>query len=59
MDDTEELSGINLAKKTNVLDGIHLLVMVWNEVSEKIICNYFSHGGFLQSEEKAYAVVKE
>ena len=32
MDDTEELSGSNLAKKINILDAIHLLVMALNEV---------------------------
>ena len=29
------------------------------EALEKMICNCFSHAGFLQPEEKAYAVVEE
>ena len=59
LENMEELSGSNLAKKNNVLDAIHLLAMVWNEVSKKTIINCFIHGGFLQPEEKAYAVVEE
>ena len=33
--------------------------MAWNKVSEKTICKCFSHGGFLQLDEKTYAVVEE
>ena len=43
----------------NVLDVMHLLTMAWNEVSEKMIINCFIHGGFLQPEEKTYAVVEQ
>ena len=59
MEDTEELIGRNLGKKINVLDAIHLLAMVWNELSEKMIINCFIYGEFLQPEEKTYAVVEE
>ena len=57
--DAEDLNANALAKRTNVLDAIHLLIMSWNNVSEKTIRNCFSHGGFCQPEDKNSAVMKE
>ena len=59
MEGMEELSGINLAKKINLLDSIHLLEMACNKASVKTICNCFIHGRFLYPKEKIYAVVEE
>nr|XP_042907519.1 tigger transposable element-derived protein 2-like [Parasteatoda tepidariorum] len=57
--DAEDLNANALAKKTNVLDAIHLLTTSWNNVSEKTIRNCFSHGGFCQPEDNNAAVMKE
>ena len=46
-------------QKINVLDAINFLAMEWNEASEKMICNCFSHGGFLLPEESASAIVEK
>lgn len=51
MEDTNKqqmlkVSANDLAKKTSLLDALHLLAMSWNHVSENTIQNCFKHGGF-------------
>lgn len=46
MEDGKKLTANELAKKTNILEALHLLAMSWRNVSEKTIRNCFSHGGF-------------
>jgi hypothetical protein len=51
MEDTEKLSANDLAKKTNLLEALHLLTMSWTRVSESTIQNCFTKGGFVKGEE--------
>lgn len=46
MEDTLNMSANDLAKKTNLLDALHLITMSWSQVSKITIKNCFKHGGF-------------
>ena len=46
MEDTQDMSANDLAKKTNLLDALHLLAMSWDCISSNTIQNCFHHGGF-------------
>ncbi|KAF2888924.1 hypothetical protein ILUMI_17249, partial [Ignelater luminosus] len=46
MEDIQNMSASDLAKKTNVLDALHLIAMSWDNVTAPIIWNYVQHGGF-------------
>lgn len=43
MEGMEQLSANALAKKTNLLQALHLLIISWDRVSENTIKNCFSH----------------
>ena len=42
----KKINANDLAKKTSILDALHLLAMSWKRVSDKTVRNCFSHGGF-------------
>lgn len=47
MEDTQShMTANDLAKKTNLLDALHLIAMSWQQVSSSTIKNCFKHGGF-------------
>jgi hypothetical protein len=50
LDDTHKMTANNLARKTDILQALHLLAMSWKNVSDKTIRNCFSHGGFSSKE---------
>ena len=46
IEDVKKVSANNLAKKTNLLEALHLLAFSWKHVLEEIIQNCFKNGGF-------------
>ena len=46
IEDVKKVSANNLAKKTNLLEALHLLALSWKHVSEETIQNCFKKGGF-------------
>ena len=46
IEDVKKVSANNLAKKTNLLEALHLLALSWTHVSEETIQNCFKKGGF-------------
>ena len=46
IEDVKKVSANNLAKKTNLLEALHLLALSWRHVSEETIQNFFKKGGF-------------
>ena len=57
MEDSQNLTANELAKKTNVLEALHLLAMSWKHVSDKTIQNCFSHGGFSNGERETEEII--
>jgi len=50
--DQHQLSADELAKKTNLLDALHLITMAWDQVTNTIIRNCFKHGDFAEGIEE-------
>lgn len=48
MEENQAITANQLAKKTTLLDALHLLAMSWNQVSENTIKNCFKRGGFIK-----------
>jgi hypothetical protein len=59
MEEGKNLTANELAKKTNILDALHLLTMSWKSVSEKTIKNCFSHGGFTTVDLEAEEIIEK
>ena len=52
MEDTQEMNANDLAKKTSILDALHLLTMSWDSVSLNTIKNCFQNGGFSKESQE-------
>ena len=59
--DQQKLSANELAKQTNLLNALHLITMVWDQMTDKTIRNCFKHRGFAEiieeEEEEEYEEV--
>lgn len=50
MESTEVVTANELAKKTSLLDAMHLLIAAWQSVTDITIKNCFIKGGFCQAQ---------
>lgn len=59
IDNTQNLTANDLAKKTNVLDAVHLLTASWNRVSAQTIRNCFAYAGScVKNDQKSQEMIE-
>jgi hypothetical protein len=59
LEDTHKMTANDLARKTDILQALHLLSMSWKNVSSKTIRNCFSHGGFSSEEKETEELIEK